>query len=373
MRIALIASQYNLWAPVTPDSMLARDKMVAGGETAMIRMSQELQKHGNFVTVYAHTDKHRIFDGVEWVPMSKQGQFVDPPDPVDIAISYDVPSALACIQAKVRILENQTNDPVMEGLQVMPDAFVFKSEWHKDVVIRQRPTIDPCLSHVIGNGVDLALYDREVAKIPGRMIWTSSPDRGLHTALEIFGKVHEQRPDATFHIYYDFYKSFDGSKWAMQNVTENLWKAKRMMATMPGVTYMGPQPKDILSQAQLEAEILLFPEETPRPSEGFSIGTLEAMSARCVPIISNNDALGELWGPYCPMLPLPIDQTAWVSTVLEFLNDKDLRQKYINGFAPRVAEFTWESIGNQYDALCRKLLSEALCPHCGRAYSDLLE
>lgn len=366
MNIAIIGAGYILWSPFRPDTIYEPGRMVAGGETAMIRISQELARQGHTVTVYIPTDKEADYDGVRWLPLC-QLQRLDTPPIFDVAVSYDQPSALNLVHAHINVLENQTNNPQMDST-VSIDAYVFKSAWHTDAVRRCTLGIPKERCYVIGNGVDTELYAKrdQVARIPCRIIWTSSPDRGLHHALRIFERVHNQVPQTTFHVYYDFSKAFDPSKWAMDYRTQQLWESRRLMDRLPGVSYIGPVDKRTLAKAEMQAEMLLYPCDTSRPSEGFSIATLQGLAAGCTPLISDCDALGELWGNYTPMLQLPIDYDDWAAAVLSLLADTEARSQFKQQGYERAEQFTWQRMGLEYGALLTRLWQEKPCPACGR-------
>jgi glycosyltransferase involved in cell wall biosynthesis len=369
MRIALIGANYNLWAPLTPDKLFRPGGMVGGGETSMICVSQELARLGHSVTVYAHTPQAAEYDGVQWIPLRGDGEFREKPESVDVAVSYDNPSILRDINCHVRVLENQTNNPpirdVPEGLI---DAFVFKSHWHKNAVRQVEPSLALERSFVVGNGVDPSLYAKrnEVAKVPGRMIWSSSPDRGLHHALEIFRRVRERMANVTFHVFYNFDNCFEPYKWGMNYGIECMWRAKRLMETTEGVTHVGAVNKHALAQAQMEAELLLFPEDTARPSEGFGISVLEALTAGCVPLISDCDCMPELWGGVAPMLPLPIRYDLWTEAVVKLLSDRESREARAKAGYELAEQYTWERIGRQWHDLLTGLYAEKPCPYCGK-------
>src|SRR5258706_15650839 len=58
----------------------------------------------------------------------------------------------------------------------------------------------------IPNSINLDLVDLapNATREPYSLIWSSSPDRGLHVALDIFLKVRERVQAATLKIYYRF-------------------------------------------------------------------------------------------------------------------------------------------------------------------------
>jgi hypothetical protein len=65
-------------------------------------------------------------------------------------------------------------------------------------------TIDEAKQHIthIDNAIDLTDYKdiKEVDKIPGRIIWTSSSDRGLNNIIENWASWKTQRPDLSLVI-----------------------------------------------------------------------------------------------------------------------------------------------------------------------------
>jgi len=333
----------------------------------MIHVSQELAKHGHEMTVYTHTKKEEVYDGVRWVPLRPDGKFKDRPASVDVAIAYDSPQILMSINAHVRILENQTNNPTLIGLpDGLIDMFVFKSEWHKTAVSHVTPTLPLERCVVISNGINISLYaDRaNIKKVPNRLIWTSSPDRGLHHALRIFERVQREIPDATFHVYYNFDNAFESSKYGMDYRTECLWRAKRLLQTVPNVTYFGAVDKKTLAQAQMEAQMLLFPEDTITPTEGFGISVGEAMAAGAMALLSTCDCLPEVWGPASAMLSLPINDIVWADAVCELLGDHEKRSMCVVKGYEHVENFSWDRVGGYWNTLVTELYNTTPCPYC---------
>jgi glycosyltransferase involved in cell wall biosynthesis len=239
-------------------------------------------------------------------------------------------------------------------------------------VMRIDEGVHPDRCHIIGNGVNLSLYDKRqnIGKIPGKIIWGSSPDRGLHHAIEIFKLIQEQLPHSKFYVYYAFEPAFRPSMWNMDYRSELLWQIHDALHTTPGVEYVGAVDKNTLALAQMEAELLLFPEDTVKPSETFSIAVCEAMAAGCVPLISDCDCLAELWSKAAPMLPLPIKYQEWADAAVELLTNHDLRSIYQEQCLLHAQTYSWERIGLQWSNLIQKIWNEKPCPVCGRPLGE---
>ena len=78
------------------------------------------------------------------------------------------------------------------------DAFVALTPWHASLC-GYPGTTAPIL--VIPNGLDLTLFEGEAEKVPGRLIWTSNPNRGLMSAVRVFRELRKRWPHFEFHIY----------------------------------------------------------------------------------------------------------------------------------------------------------------------------
>jgi glycosyltransferase involved in cell wall biosynthesis len=58
---------------------------------------------------------------------------------------------------------------------------------------------------VMRNGIDLGRFsENDIARDPTRAVYSSSPDRGLLTAIECWPRIRSKVPGAELHIYYGF-------------------------------------------------------------------------------------------------------------------------------------------------------------------------
>ena len=353
IKLAIWGGQLGYWGAFTPE-ILNEDRMLGGAETAMIYVSKGLARLGYNVTVfYSHVDKPGVYDGVKWVSAKQY----NPHECYDVFISWDgadIFNYYPC--AHLKILELQCNHPKAKPQHEI-DWYTPKSEWHKGRICQYNENILPEHCYIMPNGVDLARYAKREKRIPGRIVWCSSPDRGLHHLLRMWPRIREQVPEATLHIFYEFEKNFEGRKWAMDYAAQNMWFIKTHL-NQPGVTFRGGVGQKTLAREQMQAQLLVYPCDPPIPSEGFCITILECLAAGTPAIISDADCLPELWSQAAAMLPLPINDDQWVATIVQFLRDEKLWKEYSRKGLKLAPTYSWERVVRRWDAFIREKLAE---------------
>jgi hypothetical protein len=97
-----------------------------------------------------------------------------------------------------------------------------------------------------------------------------------------------------------------------------------------GMEFIGSVSRDRMAVEMAEAEVLAYPCDTIRFTEGFSVTIMEGCAAGAVPVISNVDALGGIYGGICPMVEAPardhMDQ--WTEKVIAVLRLARLPSEY---------------------------------------------
>jgi glycosyltransferase involved in cell wall biosynthesis len=142
-------------------------------------------------------------------------------------------------------------------------------------------------------------------KIPGRVIYASSPDRGLHHLLGQWPRIKRAVPHATLHVFYrlePWLRGFDNTPFfppieplrARANYVEECLRRFNDRGGM-GVTLRDSVSRETIELEMAQAEVLAFPVDTTTWSEGFSCTTLEACAAGAVPVITDCDAMGEVY------------------------------------------------------------------------------
>ena len=170
---------------------------LGGSESAVAYTALELARLGEEVTVCTHgTQKPTQLEGVQYLP-SDQAAF----RPLlevewDMIVSSRWPDILSWPWQGWKCLWFHDMPHSIPNAAV--NRLIFISEYQREAW-RQPDEI----STVIGNGVDLTIFDQAGTpeRDPNKILWTSNPDRGLPIACKIFQEVRKRWPDFELHVY----------------------------------------------------------------------------------------------------------------------------------------------------------------------------
>lgn len=165
--------------------------------------------------------------------------------------------------------------------------------------------------------VRLFEYQREVEKVPNRLIFTSVPDRGLAFVKDIFSRIKHYIPDISLTITSDY------RLWGVSSPMNDQYVKDFMF--MDGVQFLGGVPRDRLVLEQLKAQIHIYPGVY---DELFCIAVAESQAAGALPITTPAGALrttnmGVLIDGH------PTDQRtrdAFVEKTVEYLQNPNLQE-----------------------------------------------
>jgi len=359
----MVASRYGWWGAVTPDDLKAGMKQVGGGECAMMSIARELAKLGHEVIVFYDTKPGR-YDGVDYLPRNLYIPMVVQMEH-DVLLSWDDTNAFRYAdKGKVHVLACQLNDAFIGAFDWTIDMYVHPSQWHADRFHTMYPEMTKSKSIVrLTNGLDYERYAVSDApkREPHRVIYSSSPDRGLHHLLRMWPQVIAAVPDATLHVFYDMSKWLDLDKRMEEtggfNITHERAKFLRdyIAAGVPNsVTFHGGVGQTELSREQLKSSLMVYPCDPVAPTEGFSMSVLEGVASGCNVIISNADAFPELWTnvPGVTILPLPVDDAVWIDTIVSKLKDPaELTIRYN-------LELSWAQLARRWEIELRRCLNQ---------------
>ncbi len=353
---------------------------LTGSEYGFLRIAEELAAMGHDVTAHTVTSEapgeHR---GVKLRAIDASIE------PCDVMVSLNEPDALrsapagafrACLYwvndlTGVRAgigdivdlwlspssahLEQFRTNPAWHRVQVSPtnpngaETFVFdESKW----------TVVPlgCDPERLGRG-DGAVTDEHpdlhVAKVPGKVIYSSSPDRGLHWLLQEWPAIKAAVPHATLSIFYrlaPWLRGFDSTPHyppieplrSRANYIEECLARFAERGGM-GVTVRDSVSRDVIEREMASAECLAYPANTTTWSEGFSCSTLEACAAKACPITTDCDAFGDVYGETLPLTKIEGDWVPkWRDTVIKALTDAEFRDGVNEKARAFASELTWK-------------------------------
>lgn len=272
-----------------------------GSEEAVIRLSNELDKLGWIVTVYAMPgDKTGLYGGVMW----KHYWEFNPKDTFDVLIAWRQPAFFdRKFKARKKYLwlhDVMPEDELSDERLLNLSKIIYVSKYHANRIESNRVSITK--KFVSSNGIqpeDFAKYDGKFKRDPHRCIYMSANERGLRILYDIWPEVKKAVPDATLDVYYGWH-SFDAVN--RDNPERMAWKASMQLKAkeLDGVTERGRIGQDDLNKEIFKSGIFAYPCFFPEVN---CISAQKAMAAGAIPVTSDFAALRDLiqYGEQVPM------------------------------------------------------------------------
>lgn len=307
---------------------------LTGSELSCIAISREMAKMGHHVSFFVQNPNASGFDGVTLMEYANLGVETRGYDAV---CSWNEPDVLRSVDpSAVRLVNQQLNDfgYCQPGFDDFVDVYTSPSESHMEYIRSHTPS--PHKWTVLPNGCDPDLYDIGL-KVPGRVVYASSPDRGLHLLLQIWPTIKRSVPHAELRVFYnmdDWISRFVPQEHHhIPDFVEFGRRARYIDLAMKRMSGLGVRRVGSVSRRQMaremsEAEVLAYPCDTVRFTEGFSVTTMEACASGAIPVISSVDSLGQIYGSHVPTVQSPVRDRLGEFTefVVRSLNDRDFRE-----------------------------------------------
>lgn len=343
------------WDPTTPNK-----QGLGGSETAAIEMARNLALLGRKVTVYAEADG--LWDGVRYIPHSqfkgtKCSVFIASRTPWSVVQFGPVIADVKLLW--VHDIHCGPQSPQMEHWLYQFDRILCLSNWHKEFFCSTYKTVDPDCVVVTRNGIDPARFADPLPK-ENRLVFSSSPNRGLPALLHNLREIRKQVPDATVDIYYGF-ETWE-TMMRMQGNQEQLNEIERYKqliseAERDGLArFHGRRPQTELAQAFLRAKVWGYPTEFPETS---CISAMEAMAAGAVPVCTRFAALAETVKVGIQIDPSPVFGREFVERVVEMLTNESLRSELADaGRKWALENLSWRAVAESWLTLFESVPKE---------------
>lgn len=256
------------------------DEGIGGTEYCYIKLAEALVKQGHKVVVSGLVDA-RVDSGVHYIPLEQLKKHQSPLgknngdklrgyDHYNIVIAGQYINYFKELKRKkitfdksIFWLHNDDgwynwyrgkvmkDDEVNEALSQV-DKFVCVSEFHVDIIkdklkaFGYTPHDSTTYIQSIDNAIDLDDWNNiKASKIKGRIIWSSSPDRGLKTILDNWSDLKQARPELTLTIACPPY----ASDWDAGLIKQD------------GIEYLGALSPKRLKEEQYKAEYWIYQSE----------------------------------------------------------------------------------------------------------------
>jgi glycosyltransferase involved in cell wall biosynthesis len=331
------------------------EEPIGGTETGVIRLSRALRDLGHEVVVFT-TDPLPPLSDPLYVPTTALADL----GRVDVFIGVrDWNHLFLSVDAKLRFLWTGDSplQPFTRGLGDKRVAdhltgLLAVSEWHADTLC-QASGFPRSKAWVLGNGVELSLFEGEEQRGRKRLIYSSVPYRGLQLMPDILSRLVEKHPDLEFH-------SFSGFRVYQDQVSEgDRLEFEGLLARLrqfPQCHLHGNVPQKQLAREMMRSSILCYPNTFEETS---CITALEAQAAGCAIVTSAFGALPETVGEGGiliggePGTPEYLERFADALDTL--LTDDGALERRVTAGRKQIDRQTWSAIAGRFSEYLESL------------------
>lgn len=262
------------------DENTLKTKGHGGSETAAIEVAKFIKKKtGRPVKIFQPRQRRDVMEsGVEYLPSGELVGYLHNIEPfAHISWRHAVPLT----KAKSYVWCHDLQCPGAERSQNY-DKIVALSGFHKNYLMETNGVPEDKI--VLGfNGIDPDNFKTQFEKDPHKIVFSSSPDRGLSQAIDIVKEARKMSGlDLKLHCFY----GFENMRKAGQNEWADQLEAK--IKENDFVTAHGLVTKEVLMRHFKEAGCWLYPADF---IETYCITAIEALCAKTWPIVRDMGAL----------------------------------------------------------------------------------
>lgn len=262
------------------DEELYKVKGMGGSETALIEIAKHLKEMtGRPVKVFAMREKDLVCEsGVEYLSNRNLNQYFSKNRPkVHIAWRHNIkithaPTYLWC------------HDLVTPSVEVSHnfDKILCLTEFHKNYVMaKQSVPADKIIVTRNGLSPEKFAFERK-PKNPNKLVWMSSPDRGLVNCIPMLDIVKKTHPDIELHIFYGFDNLY---KFGLAALADKL---QEMIKERPWIKYHGFMEQSKMYREMCDA--VVWPHNA-NFIETFAITAIEQLALGVYPVTRRLGAL----------------------------------------------------------------------------------
>jgi glycosyltransferase involved in cell wall biosynthesis len=336
------------------------EKPLGGTETGVIHLANELQLLGHDVTVFTREENPPPSS-----PRYRNLKDLDSQDETfDLFLSIrDWMPVFYSVRTRMRMMWTGDSYDVGSSFGIgdlrvskKMDRLLAVSRWQAESLARASG-FPPEKIWVIGNGVDLRLFEGSEKRNPKRLIYSSTPHRGLTYVPGLFSELKKRHPDLECHIF-SSYKVYGVDGLA------DLENFKSEAEKIPGIYFHGSVLQRELAREFMKSAILFYPcnfEET------FCITAMEAQAAGCTIVTTKLAALPETVskaGILIEGVPgTPAYDAAFVRAADEILTSERLFQQLSQFGMQNAVQHSWNAVAKRFDKFLREFDEQNLSQH----------
>lgn len=344
-----------------------------GGTESYVRvLCHGLAERGHLVHVVAPDMEHEEMRGPTefwWGPENF-------PRTADVLISVGNLSPLqwyAPLPPIVVLASNGVDADLRQFAQDVDGVACF-SQSHIKLLTERKPELTAAKCYVTGLGFDPGPYKLREPHIPGRLLYSNDPSRGLWHVLDIFDEIRKQQAEASLHVAYDFERQFEVHKWQAHDLAELLWECRRRLAGTPGVTNLGALGWTDILREQMESHVHVMPSDPPNVgSQIHGMLQMELAAAGVPLILSETEAFPEVFGEAATILPVPgtlrkfdkkhdmigrIDAKDWADAAVNLMQHPRKWAAASKKSQALAAKHTWTAMLDRWEAMLEDLIGK---------------
>lgn len=307
-------------------------RALTGSEGTFFHVARALAERGHEVIVYC--DTIAVGERMESLGGAAVRYISDDFDPTcSVYVALNEPDHLRRAPVgKLRICWQQHNnfDYAAAGFDDHVDLYAALSPVHREHLVATSKIAEHKWIW-IPNCLDPGMFkDAPGPRRKHSMAWISSPDRGLHRLLELWPAIRKRVPDANLRIFYRF-DPWIKEQLAQRKATRGSARAAFIQECLRrlgrdgenGINVIGAVPNLQLVGELLQTRALPYTCDCVAFTEGFGVAVLDALAAGCMPVLSDADALGDIYRDVAEIIPgKPHEhQGRWIDTIVRALTD----------------------------------------------------
>ncbi len=320
------------------------ERPLGGTETGLIRLAEALDRMGHEVVVYTPFE-----NPPETKPRYLPTKLIESAEPCDVFVSirdwiplfYKVSAPLRFVWTGDSYDHYLTFGIGDKRVARQIDSILTVSEWQSKTLAQYSNfPVEKCSK--LGNGIEPSYFKGEESRTRKRLIYSSTPYRGLKHTPNYVKALRIKHPDLEFHVF-SSYKVYDQAQdRQFEQVTQEL-------SQIPGVVMHGSVKQSELAREFMKSAILFYPNEFEETS---CITAIEAMVAGCVPVTSKLAALPETIGDAGVLIEgkpgTEAYDKAFIAATDRLLSDDKVFESFSQKGRAKIHESTWDSRAKRF-------------------------
>jgi glycosyltransferase involved in cell wall biosynthesis len=338
------------------------ERPLGGVETGIIRIAEELHKRGHEVEVYT-SHKNPPPSEPKYLPIS-QARSMKAAD-VFICIREWFP-LMSQLPVKAKVFWSGDNADQIQTMGLgdkrvarLIDSFITVSNWQaEDLCQKSGFPIDKCCP--ISNGYHAPYFEGTEERNRFRLIYSSTPFRGLYLLPGIFLALKKKYPQLEFHAFSGYQVYHSPGRIYQEAAEKEFALFVEKTKEIPDFHIHGNVTQAELAREYMKSGILAYPNTFVETN---CITALEAQAAGVPAVTTRLGALTETVADCGILLDPPANtieyRQQFIAAIDHLLSDETHWEKLSAKGKERARNYSWEKIALQFEACFERLLERA--------------